>query len=206
MANAIRFGTVWINDHITMATEMPHGGFKQSGYGKDMSKYALEDYTIVKHVMVNLEGGVQTYSFLTAWLLDAERRAVWWELRRRELAEVVARRGARHRCSSRTSTTGSRGAAASPTSSSSSSPCAVDEPRSMTGDAHGELHRDGHWRLFEQDGVTAVTYEWNVHTTKAWMNALAPIARPVFEYNHNVVMRWGGEGLARLGCNLLAAG
>jgi betaine-aldehyde dehydrogenase len=55
VANAIRFGTVWINDHITMAMEMPHGGFKQSGYGKDMSKYALEDYTIVKHVMVNLE-------------------------------------------------------------------------------------------------------------------------------------------------------
>jgi betaine-aldehyde dehydrogenase len=55
VANAIRFGTVWINDHITMATEMPHGGFKQSGYGKDMSKYSLEDYTVVKHVMVNLE-------------------------------------------------------------------------------------------------------------------------------------------------------
>jgi betaine-aldehyde dehydrogenase len=56
VANAIRFGTVWINDHITMATEMPHGGYKQSGYGKDMSKYSLEDYTILKHVMVNLEG------------------------------------------------------------------------------------------------------------------------------------------------------
>jgi betaine-aldehyde dehydrogenase len=55
VANALRFGTVWINDHITMATEMPHGGYKQSGYGKDMSMYALEDYTVVKHVMVNLE-------------------------------------------------------------------------------------------------------------------------------------------------------
>ena len=55
VANAIRFGTVWINDHITMAVEMPHGGYKQSGYGKDMSKYSLEDYTVVKHVMVNLE-------------------------------------------------------------------------------------------------------------------------------------------------------
>jgi betaine-aldehyde dehydrogenase len=55
VANAIRFGEVWINDHITMATEMPHGGFKQSGYGKDMSAYALEDYTEIKHVMVNLE-------------------------------------------------------------------------------------------------------------------------------------------------------
>ena len=56
VANAIQFGTVWVNDHITMSTEMPHGGFKQSGYGKDMSMYALEDYTVVKHVMVNLEG------------------------------------------------------------------------------------------------------------------------------------------------------
>jgi betaine-aldehyde dehydrogenase len=56
VANALRFGTVWINDHITMATEMPHGGYKQSGYGKDLSMYALEDYTVVKHVMVNLEG------------------------------------------------------------------------------------------------------------------------------------------------------
>ena len=83
----------------------------------------------------------------------------------------------------------------------------LDEPRSMSGDAAGELSGTGHWRLFEQDGVTAVTYEWNVRTTKSWMNLLAPIARPVFEYNHNVVMRWGGEGLARrLDCNLLAAG
>src|SRR5918997_957730 len=56
VANALRFGTVWINDHITMATEMPHGGYKQSGYGKDMSMYSVEDYTNIKHVMVNLEG------------------------------------------------------------------------------------------------------------------------------------------------------
>jgi betaine-aldehyde dehydrogenase len=55
VAKALRFGAVWINDHITMANEMPHGGFKQSGYGKDMSMYSLEDYTEVKHVMVNLE-------------------------------------------------------------------------------------------------------------------------------------------------------
>jgi betaine-aldehyde dehydrogenase len=56
VANALRFGAVWINDHITIASEMPHGGYKQSGYGKDLSGYALEDYTEVKHVMVNLEG------------------------------------------------------------------------------------------------------------------------------------------------------
>ena len=55
VANALRFGTVWVNDHITIAAEMPHGGYKQSGYGKDMSMYALEDYTEIKHVMVNIE-------------------------------------------------------------------------------------------------------------------------------------------------------
>jgi len=55
VAKALRFGTVWINDHITIASEMPHGGFKQSGYGKDLSQYAIEDYTEIKHVMVNLE-------------------------------------------------------------------------------------------------------------------------------------------------------
>jgi betaine-aldehyde dehydrogenase len=55
VSKAIRFGAVWINNHITMASEMPHGGFKQSGYGKDMSAYSVEDYTIVKHICVNLE-------------------------------------------------------------------------------------------------------------------------------------------------------
>jgi acyl-CoA reductase-like NAD-dependent aldehyde dehydrogenase len=53
-ARALRFGTVWVNDHIPFISEMPHGGFKQSGYGKDMSMYSLEDYTVVKHVMVSL--------------------------------------------------------------------------------------------------------------------------------------------------------
>jgi betaine-aldehyde dehydrogenase len=54
VANALRFGCVWVNDHIPLASEMPHGGYKQSGYGKDLSVYALEDYTEVKHVMVNI--------------------------------------------------------------------------------------------------------------------------------------------------------
>jgi 1-pyrroline dehydrogenase len=53
-ARLLRFGTVWVNDHIPLVSEMPHGGFKQSGYGKDMSAYALEDYTELKHVMVSL--------------------------------------------------------------------------------------------------------------------------------------------------------
>jgi 1-pyrroline dehydrogenase len=53
-ARSLRFGQVWINDHLPIVSEMPHGGFKQSGYGKDMSMYSLEDYTEIKHVMVNL--------------------------------------------------------------------------------------------------------------------------------------------------------
>jgi 1-pyrroline dehydrogenase len=53
-ARKLRFGTVWVNDHIPLVSEMPHGGFKQSGYGKDMSIYSLEDYTELKHVMVSL--------------------------------------------------------------------------------------------------------------------------------------------------------
>jgi betaine-aldehyde dehydrogenase len=55
VSNALRFGTVWINTHIPLASEMPHGGFKDSGWGKDLSSYALEDYTVVKHVMASLE-------------------------------------------------------------------------------------------------------------------------------------------------------
>ncbi len=52
MTRAMQFGCVWVNDHIMITSEMPHGGFKQSGYGKDMSIYALEHYTDLKHVMI----------------------------------------------------------------------------------------------------------------------------------------------------------
>ena len=55
VSRALRFGCVWINDHIPLVSEMPHGGFKESGYGKDLSVYSLEDYTVVKHVMANIE-------------------------------------------------------------------------------------------------------------------------------------------------------
>jgi hypothetical protein len=83
----------------------------------------------------------------------------------------------------------------------------VERPRLLAGVARGELAGNGCWRLFEQDGVTAVIYEWDVETTKRWMSLIGPLARPVFEYNHDVVMRWGGEGLARrLGVRLIAAG
>jgi len=55
MSNALDFGCVWINTHIPVVAEMPHGGFKHSGYGKDLSMYGFEDYTRIKHVMVSLD-------------------------------------------------------------------------------------------------------------------------------------------------------
>ena len=83
----------------------------------------------------------------------------------------------------------------------------VERPLLLEGDAVGELQGVGRWRLFEQDGATAVLYEWNVATTSSWMNLIAPVARPIFEWNHDWVMRRGGEGIARLlGCRLLAIG
>ncbi|APH00997.1 gamma-aminobutyraldehyde dehydrogenase [Janibacter indicus] len=55
MSKRLDFGCVWINTHIPLVAEMPHGGFKKSGYGKDLSMYGFEDYTRVKHVMANIE-------------------------------------------------------------------------------------------------------------------------------------------------------
>ena len=81
----------------------------------------------------------------------------------------------------------------------------VEKPRLIEGDASGELEGVGRWRLFEEHGVTAAVYEWNVHTTKRWMNLLAPVARPIFQVNHDWVMRNGATGIASLlGCRLIA--
>ena len=82
----------------------------------------------------------------------------------------------------------------------------VDRPQRMDGEAVGELTGTGSWRLFEDDAATIVLFEWRVHTTRAWMNAIAPVAGPVFRWNHNWIMRQGGHGLARrLGAELLSA-
>ena len=56
MAKRLDFGCVWINTHIPLVAEMPHGGFKHSGYGKDLSMYGFEDYTRIKHVMASIDG------------------------------------------------------------------------------------------------------------------------------------------------------
>ena len=55
-SRVLQFGTVWINDHLPLTPEMPHGGYKESGIGKDMSMYSFEEYTQIKHVMIELDG------------------------------------------------------------------------------------------------------------------------------------------------------
>jgi len=80
----------------------------------------------------------------------------------------------------------------------------VESPYMLEAEADGNLRGTGRWRLWQGGGATAVTYEWDVETTIAWMNAIAPIGRPVFHWSHDVVMRNGGRGLAqRLGVPVL---
>lgn len=67
----------------------------------------------------------------------------------------------------------------------------------IEGEAFGELCGRGLWQFSREGDVTAVRYDWRVETTKPWMNLLAPLARPVFGWNHDAVMNWGAEGLSR---------
>lgn len=86
----------------------------------------------------------------------------------------------------------------------------VERPWLLEGAATGGMVGTGRWRLFAEEGaegpLTAVLYEWNVRPTAAWMRALTPIAAPLLRWNHDLLMRRGAEGLARLiGARLLAA-
>ena len=81
----------------------------------------------------------------------------------------------------------------------------VEPPLLLEGIAIGELEGRGLWRLATEGSETIVRYDWNVETTKRWMNLLAPIARPLFDWNHDVVMGWGAAGLAqRLGVSVVS--
>jgi hypothetical protein len=156
---------------------------------------------------------VASYSFLTTWCLesplepvwdliyDAERWPSWWrgvesveelepgaELKLGSLSRHVWRSRLPYRVHFDSRTT------------------VVEPLRLIEGKADGELRGTGRWRFFESDGVTAVLYEWEVETTKAWMNLMAPLLRSAFEWNHNWVMRQGGTGAARaLDVRLLSA-
>ncbi len=80
----------------------------------------------------------------------------------------------------------------------------IEPPLLLEGIATGELDGRGLWQLSTEGRETIVRYDWRVETTKRWMNLIAPIARPLFEWNHNVVMSWGAKGLAeRLGASVV---
>ncbi len=72
-----------------------------------------------------------------------------------------------------------------------------EAPTALSGRASGELEGEGRWSFTPTAAGTHVRYEWDVRTTRWWMNLLAPVARPAFSWNHGIVMRWGEEGLRR---------
>jgi uncharacterized protein YndB with AHSA1/START domain len=83
----------------------------------------------------------------------------------------------------------------------------VQPPSELAAEATGELTGTGRWTLTPADGGTLVRYYWDIRTTKRWMNLLAPVARPAFKWNHDELMREGGESLARrLGGDLVPPG
>jgi uncharacterized protein YndB with AHSA1/START domain len=154
------------------------------------------------------------YAFLTTWLLESPRQPVWEALHDQESWPSWWRGVEEAAELSRPPDGGDVGTVARMVWKSllpyrvefEVTTTHVERPYLLQADAVGELAGIGRWRLYEQDGVTAVLYEWNVSTTKPWMNLLAPLARPAFEWNHDWVMSHGGTGIAKLlGCELLAS-
>ena len=151
------------------------------------------------------------YRFLTTWILDAPRADVWDAIHAVERWPAWWRgvEAVEQLASGEPDGIGSvyrhRWRSVLPyTVTFDMETLAVEPPRLLEGRATGELEGIGRWR-FHEGAATAVTYEWAVQTTRPWMNALAPVGRPVFVWSHNAVMRWGGECLARrLGVQLLA--
>lgn len=73
----------------------------------------------------------------------------------------------------------------------------IERPHLIEGRASGELNGIGRWTLQSDGGATQVRYDWQVDVTKAWLRTLAPLLRPLFVWNHGIVMGWGEEGLRR---------
>jgi uncharacterized protein YndB with AHSA1/START domain len=140
------------------------------------------------------------FRLVTDWLLDApiepvwaaigdvERWPGWWPSVRR--VDRICPVGAAHRLEWRT---------ALPYSLSFEMEVTRIEPLALIeGRARGELDGTGRWTFAQEAGRTRVRYEWSVAVTKSWMRRLAPVLRPIFAWNHNVVMERGRRGLERL--------
>lgn len=144
------------------------------------------------------------YRFLTTWIVDAPVDAVW------EVVHAIERwpewwPGVRSVDELRAGEGGNGAGAVYRHVWRSRIPYAVrfdvtvtdlSRPHLIKAEADGGLAGTGTFRLFESPLGTAVTYDWAVRTTKAWMNAVAPVARPLFAWNHHAVMKQGGAGLA----------
>lgn len=142
------------------------------------------------------------YSFVTHWQIDAPIDAVWVELHRPldwpkwwrgvlsvdqlepgdasglgSYYRIVMRSALPYRLSFNVRTT------------------RLVRPTIIEAASDGELRGTGLWTLSAEPAGTAIRYDWNVETTKRWMRALAPVARPVFARNHDVIMQWGRAGL-----------
>jgi len=154
----------------------------------------------------------EDYEFITVWRFDAPLENVWariedsetwsdwWKgvLKVEKLKDGDARGvGAIHRSTWRS--------ALPYKLVFSSETVRVEELKLIEIRAFGELDGRGLWTLTAEDAdTTRVQYDWTVRTTKSWMNFLAPVAKPFFRWNHNVIMNWGGTGLAKkLNCRLL---
>jgi hypothetical protein len=72
-----------------------------------------------------------------------------------------------------------------------------EDYKCLHGIAFGELEGEGTWHFFEKDGITYLQYDWKVFTNKKWMNTFAFLLKPLFKYNHDVVMKWGAKGLSK---------
>lgn len=156
--------------------------------------------------------GARQHEFLTTWLIEAERERVfeaiwesahwpqWWP----GVVEAVEVEAGDERGVGRRGRYEWRSRIPYPVRFEVVS-TRVERPLLLEGEASGDLQGTGRWRLFEEDRITAVLYEWRVRTTKRWMNLISPLAAPVFRANHDYVMRGGGIGLAaHLGARLLA--
>jgi hypothetical protein len=144
------------------------------------------------------------YNFVTLWRFRAPLAAVWDSVYRSEewpawwrgveRVEVLEEGDANHVGGVRRYTWKSR----LPYRLSFDMRVVRVEPLSLIeGEAFGELTGRGLWTFSSAGGATDVRYDWSVETTRPWMNLLAPLARPLFKWNHDVVMAWGAEGLAR---------